>query len=331
MSILEQFEQKNLFGETFNSAPLINREALTVLLTEEIKKLSLEEFVGLMTNKYSEIIEYAELIRGGRSCQKTSLLFTPHRLNCKAKESKHSIFEAVKADNGFLSGLARATIFKYGKVNELLYQVLQLGINGIQYINEFPPHVARDLCLKYGLTRSSRVLDPCAGWGGRMIGVSVVSNYYEGFDTSEKTCLGLVELEKFLKFFNGRFKAVIHPEPFEDSEISPESFDFAVTSPPYFDTEIYSESELDSANRFKDFGQWSSGFYLPLIRKTMRALRSGSVFILNIGSRKYPLSELLKREFSGAYEIRELGNLLSGKSGLGRTGEGENFFEIKKG
>ena len=62
----------------------------------------------------------------------------------------------------------------------------------------------------------------------------------------------------------------------------------------------------------------------------MSALKPGKTFILNIGSRQYPLSDILKSNFSEMYEIKKLGNKLSGASGLGKTGEGETFYAITK-
>ena len=87
------------------------------------------------------------------------------------------------------------------------------------------------------------------------------------------------------------------------AKIKKESFDFAITSPPYYDTEHYSEENTNSLNRYKDFDEWCKCFYIPLIRKTMFGLKDGSVFILNIGSRKYPLNQVLLDTFSRRYKI----------------------------
>ena len=155
---------KDLFGNEITEKQTINRFDLEKILFAKMSSITLEEFVRMITNDFNELVEYAKLLRGGKTCQKTSLLFNPHRLTTKTKTSKISIYDALKTEN-FISGLARATIFKDGKVNELLYQVLQLGINGVQYANEFPPHIARDLYLEYKLDANSKILDPCAGWG----------------------------------------------------------------------------------------------------------------------------------------------------------------------
>ncbi len=320
--------QSDLFGETITKQS-INREQLTDYLFPLLCNIKLDEFVGLITNEFNEIIEYIELTNDKKACQKTSLLFNPHRLNTRSKNSKKSIFEALK-DKNFISGLSRALIFKKGKVNELLYQVIQLGINGIQYINEFPPHLARNLCKEFGVDANSKVLDPCAGWGGRMLGISTVTNYYSGCEPCIKTFNGLIKLKRFIQIMNPLFNTEIWNSPFEDCFLKKDTFDFAITSPPYYDTEIYSDEATNSLNRYKTFDSWCEYFYLPMINNTMSALKTGKSFVLNIGNRVYPLDKILLDNFDREFDIKNKGNLLSGSGGLGREKGSELFFIITK-
>jgi len=318
--------QTNIFGEEYSQVTAVNREELFNLLSNILKNMSLEEFVNNLVTKYDAAISYIDLVMDKNEGQKISLLFNPHRLDTVAKQSRYSIYKGL-AEDYFVKGLARATLFKKGKVSELLYQAIQLGINSIQYINEFPPHIMRDLCKKYKLNRGSKVLDPCAGWGGRMIGASVIVDNYTGYEPSVRTYNGLLELIKFIQSFRKEFKGEIYNQPYEDS-ITTELFDFAITSPPYYDTERYSDEETNSINRYFTFGRWVEYFYLPLIKLTLNRLKSNSYFILNIGSRKYPLNKILLDNFK-EYEIVKIGNLLSGTAGLDKSGEGEMFYQIK--
>jgi 16S rRNA G966 N2-methylase RsmD len=320
----------DLFGNETIKKESINRYELEKMLFKTMSELQLNDFVKMITNEFNEIIEYAGLSKGENNCQKTSLLFNAHRLTTKTKNSKLSIFEALKTES-FISGLSRAVLFKKGLVNELLYQVIQLGINGVQYVNEFPPHIARDLYLQYGLDKNSKILDPCSGWGGRMIGASIVTDNYTGFEPNTKTYEGLINLSKFIKSMNNSFDANINCLPFEDSKLNNESFDFAFTSPPYFDTEEYSNEETNSLIRYNTFEKWCEYFYLPMIDKTMNALKKNKTFVLNIGSRIYPINDVLMNNFSGKYDITKGKDKLSGKSGLkNNEKEGETFYRITK-
>lgn len=322
---------KDLFGAPISVAkPFIDRELLTQQLRAIISKWTLQDLVNALTSEFDEIVEYANLFNGAKTCQRTSLLFNPHRLQTKTKSSKLSIFDALNTDS-FISGLARVSLLNHDKVNDILYQSIQLGVNGIQYVNEFPPHVARELSLQFNCNASSRVLDPCAGWGGRMIGLSTIVNEYDCFEPSTKTYEGLQNLAQFISKLNQHFKPRISNYCFEDAKLADQSYDFALTSPPYYDTEEYSDEPTNSLNRYKSFSDWCQGFYCPMIAKTMNALKPGATFVLNIGSRKYPLNEVLQLNFSQRYTITRLDDRLSGNSsGLGKSGEGETFYAITK-
>jgi hypothetical protein len=319
----------NLFGEIISQRKQIDRGYLSSCLFKLLSEISLKDFSKLICNEFDETIQYMNLLNGIPGCQKTSLLFNPHRLDTKCGNSKNSIYASLKIEN-FVNGLSRAVLFKEEKVKELLYQVLQLGINGVQYCNEFPPIKAQELCIKYNVPENGNVIDPCAGWGGRMIGVSTVCNSYTCFDPSQKTYFGLLELFNFITHINRDFVAKINNVPFEDAIIQDSFYDFAITSPPYYDTEIYSDEETNSLNRYKNFSSWVDGFYVPMIAKTMDSIKPGKTFILNIGSRKYPLNEILIGNFKNNYKIEKLGNFLSGSQGLGKSGEGEMFYAITK-
>lgn len=310
----------------------ISRDKLANFLHENLETVTLEEFVGLITNKFREIIEYVKLYDDKPTCKKTSLLFNPHRLNIRcSSDSRAPIFESLRNES-FINGLARIILLELDKttLENLLYKCIEMGINGRGFAGEFPPHIARKLALKFNLNSKSKVLDPCGGWGGRMIGFSTVSNYYECFEPSTKTYEGLLKLTNFIQSFRPEFNSIIHCLPFEDSELKGSYYDFALTSPPYYNTELYSIEETNSCNRYKTFDDWVAGFYTPMIKKTMDSLKPGSLFILNIGDRKYPLSKILLDNFKTAYDITKLPDMLSNK-GLNKKGQGESFYCLKKG
>lgn len=327
--------QFDLFGNEIPQLKKVDRTFLKNVVYDIFKNITFEDFISLMVNEIDECIEYFRLLNGEKSCQKTSLLFNPHRLDIKTKNCNKSIFSALN-DDRFLDGLSRVIAFQYKDSNnstrDLLYRALRFGINGVQYANEFPPYVARDLCLEFKVTENSKVLDPCAGWGGRMLGVSTICNNYECYEPSTRTYSGLLKLGDWIKKMNNGFNPIVNCLPFEDSNLENESYDFALTSPPYYDTEDYSDEQTNSKNRYKSFESWCDGFYLPMIQKTMNALKSNRYFVLNIGSRRYPLNDVLMYNFGEKYEITKHKNMLKGVGGGLRNleKEGESFYVIKK-
>ncbi len=307
---------KDLFGNEVVQHKLISRDVLTNVLVSTVRGIDEQQLVSMMYSKYEAIVDFANLCNGHATGEKISMLFNPHRYSTRTKCSK-SIVEAF-GNASFLSGLARATIFKETKVKELLYQVLQLGINGVQYVNEFPPYVARDLYVSFN---AKTILDPCAGWGGRMVGAACVGSHYHGFEPASKTYKGLIELGEFLKLFNTGFDYEVENIPFEDASLN-KSYDFTLTSPPYYDTEIYSDEITNSCNRYKTFEDWCQYFYAPMIKKTLQHVPT---FVINVGSRSYDLKSELLTIYPDA---REISSKLSGGGGLGREQSGKESFYL---
>ena len=313
---------KNIFGSEIVRNKLIDRNLLASVIEHQMKGISEQELISMIYSKYEAIIDFSRLCNNEKAGYNISLLFNPHRYSTRTKNSI-SILDAFQQDNNFLSGLARATLFKINRYKDwnLLDEILRLGVNGIQYVNEFPPYIARDF---YKSFSARRILDPCAGWGGRMIGAASVGSFYHGFEPAKKTFLGLLKLGDFLKKFNTGFDFKIENICFEDAKIK-ENYDFALTSPPYYDTEIYSEEKTQSCNRYGSFKEWCEKFYIPLCEKTIKKTKS---FVINIGSRKYDLKGVLLEAFPETKEVRSYQKFFMGSKGLGKKENGKEAFYL---
>lgn len=270
------------------------RETLLGNLKMSLKNLSLEEFAAEFITRTQAIEEFYKLCNGINSGKTISLLFNPHRLATDTEKDDLSVYESLQVDDK-LNGLARLYLYnlEHG-VNNAFYSAIQRGYQNIQYVNEFPPFVARSIILNYTNTKQGiSVLDPCAGWGGRMIGCASIPNVrYVACEPSTKTYNGLCKLSEWLKSLQPSFDASVNCLPYEDF-CTDELFDIALTSPPYFNTEHYSEESTNSMNRYTEFDAWLEYFYEPLVLNTVARLKDGAVFILNVGDRQYPLSNAL--------------------------------------
>jgi len=312
-----------LFGkEVLPKQKKVSKEVLAGVFDSIFRssKTTAQDLVRMMYSECEAAFDFLSLCLGERTGHKISMFFNPHRYDTPTIE-KRSIVDAINNFPTQMDGLARAALFKLGKCpnRELLYQILQLAINASQYVNEFPPAIARRHFLSFN---AKRVLDPCGGWGGRMIGAASVGAYYEAWEPATKTYKGLLQLGKWLKRFETGFEFCVHPEPFEDAEAK-DRFDLAYTSPPYYDTERYSEEPSNSFNRYPTFEEWLEGFYLPMVRKAVKTSRQG--LIINIGTRRYDLKTPLEKR----YRVREIPSGLSGAGGLGRKRKGkESFFHV---
>jgi 16S rRNA G966 N2-methylase RsmD len=149
----------------------------------------------------------------------------------------------------------------------------------ISAINIFRPIFAMEIYDKYN---SERVLDFCAGWGGRAIGAAALNiKKYIGIELNSSLKEPYHEMQKFLKNVSSTEIDMF----FEDAlkiDYSLLNYDTAFTSPPYYFLEKYSNNtEYESK---KDMNE---KFYKPLFETTYKYLKNGGYYILNINKEIY--------------------------------------------
>ena len=305
----------------------MTREVLAEAIEKSVSSLDLKEFSHLFINEVQAIEEFYSLCHNIKCGNTISLLFNPHRLTTDTEKDDISVYESLSYPEK-VSGMARLYLYNLEhSVHNAFYSTIQRGYNNIQYVNEFPPFVARTIYKHYGENKHSlMVLDPCAGWGGRMIGCASIPNTtYVACEPSTQTYEGLNKLGEWLSVLQPSFKYKVHKLPYEDFETDT-LFDIAMTSPPYYNTEHYSDEETNSLNRYDTFEKWVDGFYTPLILNTMKRIKDNGVFILNVGDRKYPLSDTM-------YDICKKNNLYCQRVYDYLSGNGSNkekFYSISK-
>lgn len=166
-----------------------------------------------------------------------------------------------------------------------------LAFSGAKMPLDFPTDLARSLINEFCKERGA-VLDPCAGWGGRLVGfLASHASTYNGTDASPEQIKGDDLIWRTFQGFTAHEKSVtLNCTPFEKTTLQNESFDFAITSPPYFDTEKYMGGE-QSRETNGSYQEWRENFYRVLIKKVFAALKRNTFFCLQIGSQRYPLLE----------------------------------------
>lgn len=157
----------------------------------------------------------------------------------------------------------------------------------------FRPAVAGALVRHYS-PPGGIVFDPCAGWGGRMMGALVAGGSYVGVEPVSKTVTALYRLGgrlcEHLEVERSRVKLIeglIQALP--DSVLEA---DFALTSPPYWTKEVY-EGRRDRIT----VDAWVEDFLRPMFEKVRTLLRPGARFAVNIvdvrdGGKDIPLERL---------------------------------------
>lgn len=141
----------------------------------------------------------------------------------------------------------------------------------------FRPQLAKMIVSGLG---AKRVLDPCAGWGGRMLGCVSADCEYIAFEPNIETYTNLINLSQFLGIDD---KVKI----FNDSALNMNQYDIGVvdlilTSPPYFDLEVYSHENTQSIKGCDSYDIWLDKFLNPLIELSLSHLKENGWSCWNV-------------------------------------------------
>jgi len=151
--------------------------------------------------------------------------------------------------------------------------------NGLGKVTMYRPLMAKKV-VSYLVNKDQlkevRVLDVCAGWGGRMIGAkSAELNHaykycrvhYTGIDPCAKTYAALCAIRDELELTN--VTLINQPAEVALQELDPgATYDIALTSPPYYNLEIYSDEPTQSitSSAVSDgYQAWLNKFLNPVI------------------------------------------------------------------
>jgi hypothetical protein len=160
-----------------------------------------------------------------------------------------------------------------------------LSAFGGQAASNFRPSIAKWMYQKY-CPLGGDVLDPCAGYGGRLMGAfcSHVGSY-TSTDPNIATYEGNMRLYTHLVEAAGENRypeTTFYNTPFEDFHTTAK-FDLVFTSPPYYNTEKYSDADTQSYMRYPEYTQWVKGFLEPLIVNSFAFLKPDGYLALNVG------------------------------------------------
>jgi SAM-dependent methyltransferase len=153
-------------------------------------------------------------------------------------------------------------------------------------VSNFRPTVAKAIYERYS-TQWSRVLDFCAGFGGRLLGCLALERDYVGYEPSQSQFQGLQRMFTTIRALGLTSCHVdLQLASAEDAmrKEASRSFDLVFTSPPYFDRERYSSDNGQSYMRYRDYASWREYFLHRVLVESWRVLRNGKVLILNVAN-----------------------------------------------
>jgi hypothetical protein len=163
---------------------------------------------------------------------------------------------------------------------------------GLASVTKYRASLSKYLVKRYEATR---VLDPCIGWGGRMIGALAAGAEYTGYEPDPNTFRGL---QGILADIDSA--ADIHNTTAEDGlpHLPAECVDMILTSPPYYTLEMYTDGD-QSVKPAMSWETWVATWLRPVVSQCLRCLRPNgkscwSVKNFKMGSRLYPLADVIR-------------------------------------
>ena len=213
-----------------------------------------------------------------------SVAFHPHQVTTTGSgRSLMSGLERVSNGEAKPNGV-RFACHESPRTNDLM---ASMPFSGAKMPLDFPASLAKQLIDEF--SNDGNVLDPCHGWGGRLVGF-LLSNAksYCGVDVSPLQSKGVKDIRDTFKQYDEHEKEIkLICDEYDNAKIESNAYDFALTSPPYFDVEKYDDGK--QCYEVGSYEEWKESFYSPLILKTYESLKPEGVFALQIGSQKYPL------------------------------------------
>ena len=208
-------------------------------------------------------------------------------LNCKREKGK-TIYElyADKSAWGKLIDSARKRNRGGRTAAGNVFECFRINLGSIVM---FKSTTAKYLYKKYSV---KSVLDPTAGWGGRMLGAWALGINYTGIDTNTNMKSAYDRMMKYLSNYSEFNNPLIEEKQSGklemiwqsalDVDFSELEYDFVLTSPPYVNLEIYEHMAVwDSDEAFY------KGFFIPIWQKCVDNIQAGGHVCFNISPKMY--------------------------------------------
>ena len=161
-----------------------------------------------------------------------------------------------------------------------VYECFRINLGSVVM---FKSTTAKYLYQKYN---AESVLDPTAGWGGRMLGAWALGINYTGIDTNINM---KPAYDSMIEMLDNKTPAIFEKPNLQmiwqsalDVDFSKLDYDFVLTSPPYVNLEIYEHMEpWESDEKFY------KEFFIPLWQKCIDNIKAGGTICFNISPKMY--------------------------------------------
>lgn len=240
----------------------------------------------------SKVVVTADVVQSvGHAGQRTCLAAHPHRLRASYRNALSVV--AAFEDDTMLRRALRFQLEHHDPVTpHRLIRALSALVHGPL---NFPPALARWLVDTYA-PENGIVLDPCSGYGGRLLGALASSKNvtYLGADIEPESVTANRELARLLGASN---RVQQEQRAVEDNVAWPKA-DLVLVGPPYYDRENYGEVSRRALAAYPTYGAWVEGFLNLLVVRSLSAAPRTifNVAVIHDGRTTYDLPADLVRK-----------------------------------
>ena len=149
---------------------------------------------------------------------------------------------------------------------------------GLPNSSFYRPHFAKQIIETYKPNFEGNLFDPCAGWGGRMLGTVAAGWNYTACEPNKDT---YNNLQKLIAFLDIDDRVDIRNCPVEEHKYKDEA-DIVLTSPPYFNLEVYDSNISQSYYRFFEYNAWKEHWFIPLLEESIQNLSKNGYSCWNV-------------------------------------------------
>ena len=149
---------------------------------------------------------------------------------------------------------------------------------GLPNSSFYRPHFAKQIIETYKPNFEGNLFDPCAGWGGRMLGTVAAGWNYTACEPNKDT---YNNLQKLIAFLDIDDRVDIRNCPVEEHKYKNEA-DIVLTSPPYFNLEVYDSNISQSYYRFFEYNTWKERWFIPLLEESIQNLSENGYSCWNV-------------------------------------------------
>lgn len=167
----------------------------------------------------------------------------------------------------------------------------------------FKPSTAKFIYKKFNATH---VLDPTAGWGGRMLGASSLGIKYTGIDTNVSLQGAYEGIMNLLQDKNMRMLWADSLKVNFDSI----DYDFVLTSPPY----VSKKKLVEIYEHQQEYTDFYDDFLVPLIKKCLASIKRNGKVCFNMNKEMYDIVVSKFREADETVELLQQKRLANNKS-----------------